>query len=291
MAERRGEELLFGRYTREECGFVSPIGYGGPVRRALPVAAMLVLLLAAGWIAGTFAARWREAWLAELPFRSTLATPGDASDLLALGRMYALALPARPAAAANLALALSWTAERAPRPAGYLGNAANLFAGIDDWRRLETGIAFPAALSAAWVFQEAGDYAKAFASLDRAAEALDAVRDEPRRLGGRALLLNSRAYLLAVAPAAAGGRDAQRSLALIRTALTARDELPGGGFPSGSAAILDTLAAAWLALGEGDRAGQAQFLALGLAESDGLDSYIRRYDEIAAGAENRSAGK
>jgi hypothetical protein len=250
----------------------------------------LLLLLAIGWIAGTFVARWREAWLAELPFRSALAAPEDASDLLSLGRIYALALPARPAAAANLALALAWTAERASRPAGYLGNAANLFVGVGDWRRLEAGRAFPAALSAAWVFQEVGDYAKAFASLDRAAEALDAERDESPRRGRQALLLNSRAYLLAVAPMT-GGRDAKRAMALIRTALTSRDELPGGGFPSDSAAVLDTLSAALIASGEYDRAGQVQSLALGLADPEGLDSYIGRYDEIAAAAGNLSAGK
>jgi hypothetical protein len=93
--------------------------------------------------------------------------------------------------------------------------------------------------------------------------------------------LNSRAYLLATVPEAAG-RDAERALRLIQLALTSDGELPGGGPASESAAVLDTLAAAWQAAGEPARARQAQSLALGLADADGLDLYLRRYDEISA---------
>ncbi|MDR1519196.1 MAG: hypothetical protein LBU23_03505 [Planctomycetota bacterium] len=282
MPERSGGELLFGRYSREECG-LPPGGFRRPewFRTALAALALPAALLALGWLAGVLWARQREAWMAELPFRVSLAAPDEAGRLLALGRIYAAALPERPSLAANLALALAWTAGRSPRPAGYLGNAANLFAGLDAWRGDGAENAFLIAMIAADVYAGVGDYAKAFASLDRAAAALEQAPDGEWRRGRGLLLLNSRAYLLATAPEAAG-RDARRALQLIQLALTSDEELPGGGLASESAALLDTLAAAWLAAGELARASQAQSLALGLADADGLDLYLRRYDEVSA---------
>ncbi|MDR1535167.1 MAG: hypothetical protein LBU64_08745 [Planctomycetota bacterium] len=282
MPEPGDGRLILGRYTREECG-LPPDGSGpsGPGAAVLKWLTVLAAMLLSGWLAGLFTARTRELWLAELPARVAASSPAEAASLLALGRVYALALPERSSLSANLALALVWAGERFPRPAGFYGNAANLLAVTGDREDPEPKSSFFFALAAAGVFAEVEDYRKAFASLDRAAKALEAVEEGEWRRRREIVFLNSRAYLLATAPGGTG-RDHELALGLIRTALASREKLPDGSRPSESAAILDTLAAAWRAAGDFSRAGEAQALALGLAETDGLAGYLRRHDQISA---------
>ena len=245
------------------------------------ILAVIILLPAAGWLAGVLAAREREAWQETLPARAIMAPTESLSDLLSRGRAYALALPDRPGLSVNLALALSLAAERAPRRAGYFGNAANLFASLDAKRLGGPERIFEAELAASGVYAEIGDFAKSFASLDRAADALELVPDSEWRRRRQLLLFNNRAYFLATAPEPAD-RDPEQSLRLARLAVTSGDRLPNGDSASGSAAFLDTMASAWMAAGETERASQTQTLALGLAETDALEIYLRHYDELTA---------
>ncbi|MDR1744599.1 MAG: hypothetical protein LBS30_02475 [Planctomycetota bacterium] len=282
MANESRESLIFGRYTREECG-LPPAGQ--PFWRAggLTGGRLLGLLAATallGWLAGMGSARWREAWLAALPARvAAAATAQEASDLMTRGRMYATALPGNRIMRRDLALAALTAAENAPRRLGYCANAANLFRGIDpegvpDREVFATGIA------EAGAYGEIGDYPAAFRALDRAGAGLEHIADEQRRRSLRLLLVNTQAYFLAIAPAGQGG-DAEKALRLARLMVASRDALPGGGHASGSAAFLDTLAAAWNANGDSGRAASAQSLALGLADARGLDVYLRHYDEFS----------
>ncbi|MDR3077872.1 MAG: hypothetical protein LBV15_03805, partial [Planctomycetota bacterium] len=227
------------------------------------------------------AAREREAWQESLPARAFLEPTESLPELLARGRAYALALPDRPGLAASLALALSLAAERTPRRAGYFGNAANLLASLDPDRLGGPERIFATELAASGVYAEVGDFAKAFASLDRAAAALERVPDSEWRRPRQLLLFNSRAYFLATAPEPED-RQPDQALRLARLVLTSGDRLPDGAAATGSAAILDTMASAWMAAGEAARARRTQALALALAESVGLEIYLRHYDEFAA---------
>lgn len=280
MADVPGEKLLFGRYTREECG-LPPEGWNSRKRRFLPLraAALLVALVIAGWLGGNAMARWREAWVAFLPARVMAATPEEASVLLARGRMYGQALPERQGMRRDLAIAAIIEAERSPRRLGYYANAANLL------RRLppaDLGVtAFGTGIAAAGVFAELKDYKKTFAALDLAKAALENMESAGNEAArpSRLLLANARAYFLAIADAREGG-DPDTALELAELMITSRDTLPGGGYASGSAAFLDTLATARFAGGDVQGARAAQALALGLADSRGLEVYLEHYDEF-----------
>ncbi len=286
VPDAQDEKLIFGRYTREECGLPPDgIGRGRPGRKAvlLRAAVLAVLLVAAGWLAGTIAARWREAWMDSLPARVAMADPGDGSDLLARGGLYAAALPDRPRVARDWAVALLVAAERSPRRIGYYVNLANIFDRVGRTGPGEPADEFALGLAASGVYAELGDYAKAFASLERADAALEELPDEAQRRSHRLLLVNAQAYYLASAPAGRG-RNPEKALHLAELMITSRDELASGGHASGSAALMDTLATARFAVGDAARALAAQTLALGLADSEGLEVYLKHYDEFAAAA-------
>lgn len=279
MSASGNENPIFGRYSREECG-LPPEAAGEPRRRTLVVRAVILLaaLAVAGWLAGTATARWREAWLSALPHMVSQAEPAEASELLSKGRIYALALADRPAAARDLAMAGLVAAESAPRRFGYYANVANIFDRVDASQTGSPLAEFAAELMASGVYGELGEYAKAFACLNRADAALKKTPDEKERRSYRLLLVNAQAYYLATAPRGEG-RNPEKALHLAQLLISSKDEIPGGGHASGSAAFLDTLASAWHATGDDARAEKTQAFALGLADSAGLDVYLRHYDE------------
>lgn len=278
-----GDNLIFGRFTREECG-LPPTQNTGSSRRFIAARSFMLLavLILAGWVAGVMTARWREMWVADLPAMVAGAAPEAIPGIMARGRMYATALPERPRMRRNLAIAALVASEGAPRRLGYYANARNLFLGLPEEYADSPAERFATELTAAGLHADLGDYDRAFAGLDRAEQALSALTDEGQRSSWRLNLINARAYFLAVAPDGQG-RDPALALELAKLMMSSRDELPGGGHASDSAAFLDTFAAAWHAAGDAVRARATQTFALGLAETRGLDVYIRHYDEFADG--------
>lgn len=274
-------ELLFGRYTREECGLPpAPVREPGLGRVLLRTALLTACLLAVGWLAGGMTARWREYWTARLPALVSRAGPAETAALLSRGRAYATALPHRAGMRRDLALAAGIAAERSPRRLGYYGNIRNLGRGDGGAAGLSPEAAFLHALSASGVHADLGDFPATLDSLVQAEQAWETLPDGDARRSWGLLLVNAKAYLLATAPEGAG-RDAGRALHLAELMISSKDPLPGGGYASGSAALLDTLAMACHAAGQAGKARSAQSLALGLAESPGLDIYVSHYDEIA----------
>lgn len=279
------DQPIFGRYSREECG-LPPAGrkfwrVGGLTVKGF--FALLIGMACCGWIAGTASARWREGWTASLPAQiSAAASAAERSGLMNRGRLYATALPDNQSIRRDLAMAALTAAETdAPRRLGYYANAANLFRGLDP-ERIPGGEAFATGLAAAGAYAEAGDFPAAFRALERAEAGLEHLAEDDESAEAarslKLLLVNTQAYFLATAPRNRGG-DPEKALRLAELMITSRDALPGGGFASGSAALLDTLAAARGANGEYARALDAQSLALGLADAGGLDVYLRHYDE------------
>lgn len=280
-----GEKLIFGRYTREECGLPPTNNRGDSTRLRFLVHGVLLLaaLIAVGWAAGKMTAGWREVWVSSLPAQVRAAEPAEVSDLLARGRMYAVALPHRPRLRRDLALAAMTAAERSPRRLGLYGNARNLFDGMDASSFGSAAEEFGSELTAAGLYAELGDFAKAFACLERGDIALDGIGDESVQATFRLHLVNAQAYFLAVAPEAQGG-DARRSLELAQLMISSRDRLLGGGYASDSAACMDTMASALHANGETEKALATQKYALGLAASDELYDLLRNYDKFAGNA-------
>lgn len=277
----QGGELIFGRFTREECG-LPPAGSLVPLRRRrlLRFLCLLIVLVTVGWLGGTLVARLRMHWLARLPGAVMAASPAERPQLLAQGRMYATALPGDDTARI-LAVAAAVAANDAPRRLGYYGNAANLFT------LAGSGGDFGVLLAAAGMYGELGEYKTAFSFLDRANAALEkSGADETARRSLRLPLINAQAYFLATAPADQG-RNPEKALHLANLLISSRDALPGGGHASDSAAFMDTLGAAWHAAGEPEKALGVQTLALGLADTADLDVYIRHYDQFASALPNK----
>ncbi len=286
MTGNPGENLIFGRYSREDCGLppagAKPWDNGFGAAR---VCMLLLVLAALGWLAGTGMARWREARLALLPGQAAAARAEEIPDVMRRGRMYATALPENDRMRRSLAYACLAAAEKSPRRLGYYANAANLLRGMDRAAGQTAEETFAGELTAGGAFAEIGQYREAFAALERAEAALEDIQDEQKRRSFRLVLVNTQAYFLASAGKDGGG-DAQQALHLATLMISSRDELPGGGFASDSAAFLDTLATAWAENGDFARAASTQCLALGLADSLGLDVYLRHYDEFSKGNRN-----
>lgn len=270
-------KLIFGRYTREECG-LPPRGFERWRRAITPLRAGLVFAATAAlaWLGGEALARWRADWLSALPARVHFADENDVPALLEEGRLYATALPDNHRMRRDLAMAAVTAAERMPRRLGYYATAADLFRRVPA-EAIPEGERFGTEITAAGVHAETGDYASAFAALDRAEAGLQGLPEDEQR-SRRLLLVNAKAYFLATADPSEGG-DAKKALELARLVASSRDTLPGGGHASGNAAILDTLATAMHEAGDG-RAASTQRLALGLADGAGLDVYLRHYDEF-----------
>lgn len=273
------EKLIFGRYTRDECGLPPKKTHPSRMGSILRPFFMLGVLLLVGWLAGTMTARWRKTWVEGLPYMVHRADPAEVSGLLARGRLYAMALPDNLDIRRDLAIAAVIASERAPRKAGYYGNLAILFNELRDVRFTTPLAEFAARLAASGVYAELNDYVKAFDALGMADRALAQMPDDQARNSHRMLLVNAQAYYLATAPALQGGNP-EKALHLAQLLVSSRDGLAGGGYASGSAAFLDTLATAWHAAGDADKARLTQAFALGLADSVDLDTYIRHYDQF-----------
>lgn len=289
--DQRDDSLVFGRYSREECGLPPP--EGAPARRRLVVGRAVLLfaaLLSLGWLAGTAASRMRERWVAALPSRIAGAGPAESADLLAKGRVLAASLPDHALSAHSLALAAMMAAEKAPRRLGYFGSLGAMLDNAPDWPDAAPDEAFMAGLAAAWVYSELGQYGKAFANLEKADAALRNAPDDAAKRARRLHLVNTQAYLLATAPESEGGNP-EKALHLSQLLVSSRDEIAPGKSASASPAFLDTLASAWHAAGEAEKAVVTQTFALGLAESAELAVYLRHYDEFvrAAARAERSA--
>lgn len=281
MADPNEETLIFNRYSREECG-LPPRGKEGWRSRVtiLRMAAVFGLTAAFAWLGGEAMARWRAGWVAGLRARVSVAEVEEIPGLLEQGRMFAAALPDNQRMRRDLALSVVTAAERMPRRLGYYGTAAGLFRGMEV-SKIGGGVeGVLSELAAAGTFGEVGEFPEAFAALERADKMLGGVPEaEGRSL--RLLLMNAQAYFLAVAGDGLGG-DVVRAAELAGLAVSSRDLLPGGGFASGSAAFLDTLAVARGGIGDIEGAVSAQRMALGLAGSEGLEEYVRHYDALSS---------
>ncbi|MCD8138740.1 MAG: hypothetical protein LUE17_03005 [Planctomycetaceae bacterium] len=268
--------LLFGRYSREECGLPPP---GADfVRERLPwrkTLGLLVVTALLAWLGGSAMSRYRQSWLAVLPSR-VVAAPGSAEALLTRGRSYATALANDPLARRNLAYAVTVAAERSRYRLGYYANAETLFRGIDRDALASPLDRFATDYAASAVYAELGDNTRALEALKRAAVSLSGL-PQAEQQSYQLLYVNSLAYLLATIPEAEGGNPGE-ALHLARLMITSRDPLPDGSYASDSAAFLDTLAAAYHADGRSGDALATQTMALGLADSQGLDIYLNHYD-------------
>lgn len=285
MSGNQGDRLVFGRYTREECG-LPPVGakLGEPTLTPLRILLLLAALAVAGWLGGKAMARWRALWLFGLPAQVAFASPGERPGLLFKGKVYAMALPEQRGMRRSLAMAALMAAERSPRRLGYYANAANLLRNGGDGQE-HPALRFAVEVTAAGAFAELDEYSGVFEALGRAEAVLEEMPDGGDRRGNRLLLVNAQAYFLACAPKAEGG-DPGKALELARLMIASRDQLPGGGYASGEAAFLDTLAVARFANGDRPGAVSAQALALGLADAQSLDVYVRHYDEFFRGNNN-----
>lgn len=271
--------LLFGRYGREECGLPPvnprPMRAGGFI---MCLCLLLVALVAAGWLAGLMAARYREAWVATLPGLVNRASTAEIATLLSRGRLYATALGDNQKVRDDLAFALLIAAERSPRRMGYYGSVAQLYA-LPRQQGSRPEADFAAELTASGVFAELKQYDRVFAALGRADKALARYPEDEQKRAHRLLLVNAQAYYLATAPLRSGGNP-EKALHLSQLLISSRDKMAGGGHASDQAAFLDTLASAWNATGDADKAVETQRLALGLADAAGLDVYIRAFDRF-----------
>ncbi|MBN2712552.1 MAG: hypothetical protein JXR97_09005 [Planctomycetes bacterium] len=92
---------------------------------------------------------------------------------------------------------------------------------------------------------------------------------------------NSRAYLLAVADDPKV-KDPATALDLAKEVIKNPLPLLDGGFASGMPALVDTLAEAYYANGDKEKAVNAQTTALALATTDSLAIYLQHYDKYSA---------
>ncbi|MCC8116410.1 MAG: hypothetical protein LIP18_04540 [Planctomycetes bacterium] len=285
MPVEREKTLIFGRYSREECG-LPPIGadvwherFG--VWKIVGLAAVVAIL---GWFAGGVSARYREARLRVLPAEIFRADADRVPALLAEGKMLAAALPHNRRMRRDLAYGLAVAGARARARLGDYGSAASVLDHVDSDSFAPGVERFAGLVTTAGFYEETGDFEAAFARLEAAEQALRDIPDDAMRNSYRLLLANARAYRLAIAPRNRGG-DPDQALKLAQLMITSRDRLPGGGYASDSAAFLDTLAAARHATGDHAGAVQAQRMALGLAEQSNLAVYLNHYDEFTSAVE------
>lgn len=181
----------------------------------------------------------------------------------------------------------------APPSPDFAGELAPTTAGAGVYRRTAARAWAVESMYGA-VLLDLGEDRDALAALTRA-EYWRQHWDEPGHTYWRRDAMNSLAYLLAIARDPAVRRP-EESLRLAKAMLT--EPLPppdadadgedGGGavredyYPTASAALVDTLASAYMAVGAWPEAREAQRLALGLADADDgdLSVYLRRYRAI-----------
>lgn len=289
--EKEREKLIFGRYHRDECGLPpledkSLAKWKALARAVGAVCAVLVV----GWLAGSLASRWRAMRLEALPGQMAKAVgPEEKSRLLAQGRILATALRDDPRARLSLAEACLIASVNAPRQMGYFGNIAALLAGVADRSGQSDLDVFRAESLHAHVLAELNRHNEALACLARADSALKNLPDNKMSRALRLNLVNLQAYILATAPGR-HVRNPEKALHLAQVMVSSRDELPGGEYASGVAAYVDTLASAWYAAGDAEKALKTQTLALGLAKPGDLAVYLKHYDQFAKASATRSPG-
>ncbi len=273
---------MFGRYTRDECG-LPPVETARERRRRVFArwAAVFLSLAVVGWLAGVGVARWRSAQVMSLHQRIARAELSQIPALLSRGRLFAASRAGDGRTTFALATATLAAADRMPRRLGYYGNVGRILADVD--LTDQPDLAFLADLTRAGVLIELERYGEAFHHVDVAESTLAALPDGPAKRMFRLQMVNLRAYLLARAPVSVGGNP-EKSLHLAQLLLLSRDEVADGVYPSDAAAFLDTLACAWHAAGESEQAVETQAMALGLAEPEHLEVYLRHYDEFAQAA-------
>lgn len=282
------DQLIFGRYNREDCGLPA---LENPAlakwRFATRSLAILVAVLFAGWLAGGLAARWRALRLEALPGEvARAAGTGEAGSVLAKGRMLATALRGNPRASLGLAEAAFIVSQDAPRQIGYYGNIDSLLEGTGERLASSPVLAYRAESLHSAILLELGRHEEALAALARADKALAGIPDGPLARALRLNMVNQQAYILATADSPRVG-NSEKALHLAQIMISSRDALPGGGYASASAAFVDTLAAAWFAAGQGEKALEAQTLALGLASPGDLAVYLKHYDLYASAGASR----
>ncbi|MDR0362710.1 MAG: hypothetical protein LBJ46_08535 [Planctomycetota bacterium] len=281
MSEQRGS-LVFNRFTREAMG-LPPADAGkrrGVLWTLVKGAAIVLALFGAGWLAGEFVAAERVRRIESLPFRLQRVGRSAGPGLLASERPTAIAVADNPGALLAYAEAAMMASELAPRQAGYYGNLALVLDGVGERLAGKPLSAFRAETLHAAVLAELDRHPEAFAALVRADRALSAMPDGPMARALRLHLVNLQSYLLATAPEGKG-RNPGRALHLAQAMISSRDRIGSGDYASGSAALVDTLAAAWFAVGDRTRAMEAQTLALGLAKPGDLAVYLAHYDAYA----------
>gem|GEM_PF-1548608 len=279
------DQLVFGRYTREDCGLPPQ---ENPTlakwRLASRAAAILAATVFVGWLAGGLTARWRALRLDSLPREvARTAGTGETGKLVARGRMLATALRGNPRASLGLAESAFAASQNAPRQIGYYGNIDNLLEGAGELLAPTPFLAFRAETLHSTVLSELGRHREALDALARADEAMAGIPDSPLARALRLILVNQQAYILATA-ASPQVRNPEKALQLAQLMVSSRDILPDGGYASASAAFVDTLAAAWFSAGYREKALETQSLALGLATPGDLAVYLEHYD-LYAGAE------
>jgi hypothetical protein len=282
MSAEQQEKLVFGRYRREECG-LPPLEnpFLARWKRPIGLALIVVAVLVAGLVAGSLRSRWRGMKLEALPNRIASASTREEKDsLLGEGRILATALNDNPAARLHLAESCMVASIGAPRQKGYYGNAAMLLDGVGEALAGSPMQSFRAESMHAHVLAELDREVEAMEALGRANSSLNRL-DDGRLLQVLKLnMVNLQAYILATATEPQV-RNPEKALHLAQFMITSRDELPDGEYASGVAAYVDTLATAWFAAGNAEKALKTQALALGLAKPGDLSVYLKHYDEFA----------
>ena len=283
--------LLFGRYNREDCG-LPPLK--NPALARWKTTIRTVLLLAAvilgGWLAGNLAARSRMLGMDALPAAAAEAVQsatGNARAVLSRGRMLATALRGDPRAALGLAEAAYVVANNAPRQIGYYGNIDALLSGAGEKLVASPFLAFRAELLHSAVLLELRRHEEALAALKRANDALETIPDGPLARAFKLNVVNQQAYILAISDSPQVSNP-EKALHLAELMIASQDAFPDGSFASSSAAFVDTLAAAWFATGQSEKALEVQSLALGLALPGELAVYLKHYDQYASAEPSRS---
>lgn len=283
--------LLFGRYTREDCG-LPPVANPALARwkTVLWAAGFLAALVVSGWLAGSMTARWRGARLAALPGEVAAAkSQREKNTVIARGRILATALRDDPEALLHLAEACLVAAQDAPRQIGYYANVASLLDGVGDRLSFAPYLAFRAESAYSIALGELGRDREALQSLNRADQALTKMPENALQRALRLSMVNHEAYILATSPIRQI-RNPEKALHLAQIMVTSRDILVSGEFASASPAFVDTLASAWFAAGDAKKALEAQTLALGLAKPGDLAIYIKHYDRYASAGHSAAPG-
>lgn len=279
-----GKESMLDLYPREEWG-LPPVVTSSPVwRMVLIVGGSLAAVIIVGWVVGSIAERWQEYRLAEIPARIYFAdSPEEVRDLLV--RAEELAQSGRPVARLGLAQACMTAADRLPWRAGLYGYCRDLLenlaltTGGDPWIEFNVNMVYSG------VMNELGGEEQALAALNAASSALSRLPDSQRKVRSELLhLANNRVYLL-VSASNKKVRDPGQALETIKLVISSRDELAPGHWPSGSAAFVDTLAMAWYASGDDNRAKKTQMAALGLANPGDHSVYLKHYDLFSSAAD------